>query len=59
MVEKKDNKTKTSVFITKGENWDEFKKIVRSKGVTLQGVFDNFIRKVVEKKIDILDILKD
>ena len=50
---------KATVFVTKDEEYKKFKEKLKSKGITIQGFFDNFIRKVNEGKIDILDVIKD
>ena len=58
-MKRKDRENKTAIYITKNENYAKFKEKVKSKGLTIQGVFDNFIKKVANNKIDLLDIIKD
>ncbi len=56
---KKGRVGKTGIIISKNENYTKFKAKVKSKGLTIQGVFDNFIRKVADDKINLFDLLKD
>ncbi len=58
-MQRKDRENKTAIYIVKDENYAEFKKIVKDKGLTIQGVLNNFIRKVADGKIDVFDIIKD
>ena len=58
-MSRKDRTDKTSIFITKDENYAEFKKIIKSKGLSIQGVLNNFIKKVANGKIDVFDVIKD
>ena len=58
-MKRKDRTDKTSIFISKDENYSQFKEIIKSKGLTIQGVFDNFIKKVANGKIDVFDVIKD
>ena len=56
---KKGRVGKTGIIISKNENYAKFKVKVKSKGLTIQGVFDNFIKKVADDKINLFDLLKD
>ena len=56
---REDRKNKTAIYITKNENYAKFKEKVKSKGLTIQGVLDNFIKKVANGKIKLLDVISD
>lgn len=50
---------KATIFVTKNEHYEKFRKKIKDKGLTLRGLFDNCIKKIAEGKIDIVDIIKE
>ena len=58
-MKRKDRKGKTAVFVKNDDYYKKFKEIVRERGLTIQGVFDNFVRKVAKREINVVDIIRE
>ena len=58
-MKRKDRGGKTSVFVKNDDYYKKFKEIVKERGLTIQGVFDNFVRKVAKGEIDVVDIIRE
>ncbi len=57
-MKRKDREGKTSIFITKNEDYEKFKQKVKEKGLNINRVIEIFVKKVAQDEIDLLDLLK-